>query len=72
MRELHELIETCKIVGDTETKVELCRYLIQAVKRGAVTEEKCMEIRHECHLHTWLWVYVEMELMENESEENEK
>lgn len=73
---LHELIETCKIVGDGESKFELARFLADGLRRGTMTAEKVREIRLECHITSAYYIAAEMELMElmelNESEENEE
>lgn len=69
MNELYELIESAKIVGDAESKVELCRYLIKCLNKGTLTDENVRTIRSECHLTSAYYLYAEMETEKEKNNE---
>lgn len=69
MRELYELIETCKIVGDGESKFELARFLADGLRHGTMTEEKVHEIRMECHITSAYYIAAEMDWKKEKNNE---
>lgn len=60
MRELHELIETCKIVNDEQSKIDLAIYLVGCQRKGTLTDEYIMQLREECKLTSAVWIYAEV------------
>ena len=60
MKELYELIQTCKIVNDEQAKIDLAMYLVDCQKKGTLTDEYIMQLREECKLTSAVWIYAEI------------
>lgn len=60
MKELYELIQTCKIVNDEQSKIDLAIYLVDCQRKGTLTDEYIMQLREECKLTSAVWIYAEV------------